>query len=247
MKAPERSRASLNAIAPSPIASVVGPSGVTSSASDSGANARGKSSALSNSSTSSIRQLGGEHLTPTGVDDRDHGVEEARRHHRGGRPSHRRAGSWPRERQRLQRRDSDERYVSGARERARRGDSDPQSGERPGPDADRDAIDVPPADPGAVEHHRGERQEPGGVARALAGAGIVAGRVHDLADARQRNGRRARGGIEREDSQGASIVTTRRSPPACSITTRAASRVSPRSSPTAFSGHSTNATVSGPM
>ena len=238
MKAPERSRASLNATAPSPIASVVGPSGVTQLSEGLGREhareqQRGLELARPRSSASSPR-------TPR------RGARRAPRARCRNRPGCSLAGG-PASASDC----SVETPTSGmsrARASARAGrDPDPQPRERSRPDADPDPIDLAPADPGALQHHRGQGQQPRGVAGPRVGLWVVAGRVDDVADARQRDRGRARRGVERQDPHGTSIVTTRRSPPACSMVTRAARRDRPAIVATAFSGHSTNAIRSGPM
>ena len=188
-----------------------------------------------------------EHLAAAGVEHREHDVEPARPLRVRVRKGQRRAAKRPRQRQRVQGRDTNEWNVPGPRQRPRGRDPDPQPGEGAGSDANGDPVDAVPPDRGGLEYRRRERQQPRRVSGALARARIVPGRVDDLADAGKRNGGRRRRGVEREDSHVASIVTTRRSPPACSITTRAATRESPAIVAVAFSGHSTNAIRSGAM
>ncbi len=130
----------------------------------------------------------------------------------------------------------------------------------PGPGPDRDPVDRLPADLGRLEYPHHQPQQVRGVARALARERIVPGSEHHVAKAgeRHRGGRRC--SVEGEDphrssiaagslsgASGASIVTVRVSPPACSMSTRAATCESQAMRATAPPGHSTNAIRSGPM
>ena len=129
-----------------------------------------------------------------------------------------------RQRERLQRRDADQRDAPRPRQRPRRRDPDPQPRERPGSDADGDAIDVVPADPGALEHHARSAAAAGSRGRAARRA--VGRRAPCRRRRRRPTARPWSRGVAVSNARiliGASIVTTRRSPPACSITTRAAS------------------------
>ena len=133
------------------------------------------------------------------------------------------------------------------RQRPRGRDPDPQSRERSRPDADRDSIDVLPADPGAIEHHRGQRQQPRGV------AGALARRRDRLAPCRRRC-RRPTGPrwsrAWRCRTRGSSSRLDRHHPPVAAGVldhyARGQAR-EPRDRRRRRSGHSTNAIRSGPM
>ena len=221
MKAPERSRASLNAIAPSPIASVVGPSGVTSSRQHLGRERARKQQRGVEVLDLADPPARGEHLSAAGVD-------HARARCRHGTAPGSAAGPASA---------SDcsvETPTSGmppARASARGGrDPDPQPGERAGSDPDGDPVDPGPADPGALEHRGGQRQQPRGVAGALPGRGSSRA-VNTTSPTPDRATVVARVAVSNARiliAPGSSPTAPRsspprRSPPACSMTTRAAS------------------------
>ena len=174
------------------------------------------------------RASGGEHLAAPRVEDGEHGVGASGRPPRAPRASSRRRAAAPR-----------------LGERARRGDPDPQPGELPGPDPDREPRRPPPTRRPPPPAPPRPAPAGGRVRRARAGLRVVA-RLEDRA-AGQQHGRhraawrcRARGRSRSLEPPPVAARVRERRRGARSAARRAAPS-SPRRS-----GHSTNVTRSGP-
>ena len=240
--APERSRTSLNSTAPSPIASARRAQLRDRFAPAPPGRARAGPAQRRRTLSTARRPARGEHLAPAGI---EHGQ------HRPSRSAPACAAAPQRER--LERRDADQRDLARPRQRPRRGDPDPQAGERARADPDRDPVDssqpTPPRSSTSAISASSRvaclgRSPGGGSSRASSSSRRIVG-------AQQRDGGRARRGVERRGSSRdrtvpASIRTCAGRRRRARSRTRRRSRPRPASRPPPPRGHSTNAIVSGP-